>query len=182
MRHAIQRFGLPLDSRHPGKEPLGLFLHALFAQFAVELSIQVGQMGGIQSGIVELLLAERSEVPAGALHILHYNNPEVALQQRRQREAMTTQERCGAVGVKDIQKGERKVPLQDPDVVVSGVKDLEDRRIAEDLSQKCEVEAGQRIDDPCFFTGLGLDKTKLVPKVAEGIVLRIQGDDPGRSD
>ena len=86
------------------------------------------------------------------------------------------------MGVEDIPESEGVIPLQDTDVVVTGVKDLEDRRIVQDLAEKGKVEAGQGIDQPCLFACLDLDEAELVPEAAEGIVLRIESDDPGRAD
>ncbi len=139
-------------------------------------------MGGIEGGVVELLFAQRAKVPAGALHLLLEDDAEVGLQQRAEGELPAAQERGGAVGVEDVPEGEAVIPLQDADVVVAGVEDLEDRRVVQDLAQEGEVEAGQGIDKPGLFPGLDLDEAELVAEVAKGIVLRVEGDDPGRAD
>jgi hypothetical protein len=89
-----------------------------------------------------------------------------------------TQHGCGAVGVEDVPEGEVVIPLQDADVVVSGMKDLQNTRTAQNLPKESEIEmVRQRIDQPGLLSRLDLEKTELVPKKTEGVVFRVEGDD-----
>ncbi len=56
VRETVQDFWLPDDGRHPGEDPLGILLQSFFAELPVEPLGEVGQMGGVEGGIVELLL------------------------------------------------------------------------------------------------------------------------------
>jgi len=139
-------------------------------------------MGRVEGGVVQLFFGEGADIPSGTLHLLLERDAEMNLQQRGKGELPKTQERCGAVGIEDIPEGKGVVPLQDPDVVVAGVEDLKDVRIDQDVAEKGEVKSGQWIDQPGPLPRLDLEEAELVPEVAEGVVLRIEGDDRRGAD
>ena len=97
VRDTVQGLGLPDDGRHSCEDPLGLLLQSFLAELPIEPLGEVGQMGGVEGGIVELLLRQGTQIPTGALQRLLEGDAEVGVQELAEGKLPTAEERRGAV-------------------------------------------------------------------------------------
>ena len=101
---------------------------------------------------------------------------EVPLQQRREAERLVAEELRADGGVDQVRDDEPEVAVEDAEVVVAAVQHLRDRRIAEELAERVEANAAERIDDEVLSPRRHLNEADLVEVRVQRIGLGIDRD------
>jgi hypothetical protein len=95
---------------------------------------------------------------------------------------VTTEDGRSLMCVKNIPEFETVVPFQKPDIVITRVHNLEDRRIFEKRSQEGKIKLAKRVEEVSPSTRIYLDQTQDFAKISEGIILCINTDNGCASD